>query len=290
MIDIHILIVEDEENMRKSVVKAVEGGGYRVTQAADGETAIALLDEAAINKSAFDIVISDIVMYEVSGVQVMQAALRQPYEPEVILLTGQGSMETAIEAVRCGAFDYLLKPCPVQTLRQRIRAALEHREHRLQEQQALQTLRSLADTARVLFAGDEQASALMERNSQTETPAAASPLAQPPEQDPNRYLQVGELRIDRYRHEIWFKQRPIDVTPIEYAMLSCLAATPGRAIPFSDIAECTHGKRMERSDARILLASHIYNLRTKIDRRYIVNVAGVGYMLIDPAAEYAPEE
>jgi DNA-binding response OmpR family regulator len=290
MIDIHILIVEDEDNMRKSVVKAVEGAGYRVTQAADGETAIALLDEAAAHKRAYDIVISDIVMYEVSGVQVMQAALRQPYEPEVILLTGQGSMETAIEAVRSGAFDYLLKPCPVQTLRQRIRAALEHREHRLQEQQALQTLRSLADTARGLLAGDEQASALMERNTQTEKPTTTSAPAQSQAHDPDRYLQVGELRVDRYRHEIWFKQRPVDVTPIEYAMLSCLATSPGRAIPFSDIAECTHGKRLKRGDARILLASHIYNLRTKIDRRYIVNVAGVGYMLTDPAEEYPPEE
>jgi two-component system OmpR family response regulator len=75
----------------------------------------------------------------------------------------------------------------------------------------------------------------------------------------------------------------VHVTLTEYTILSYLAATPERVVSFDDIAAQIHDEDFDQSRARPLLAWHIGNLRKKIDRRYLLSVRGVGYMLTVPS-------
>ncbi len=278
----HVLVVEDEQRLREMLAYVLEDDGYQVTQAPDGETAIALLTETHSAHDTFAVVITDLVMGDVGGIEVMHVARHLPDAPEVILLTGHGSLESAIAAVDQKAFAYLLKPYPPNQLRERVAAALKHRADM---RQILESTRSATDTA-----GKSGAELLSTRNPETavlpDTPPAYA--SQPPAESSSasatneRYLRVGQLCIDTYRHEVMFASKQLDITPTEYKILLCLATTPGRAVPFTEIVVHTHGRNIARYEAKDLLGWHIRNLRTKFDRRYLISVRGVGYMLADP--------
>lgn len=263
----HILLVEDDTRLRECIATIMQQAGYYVTQAKDGETAITLLQEAVHAGMPYEVVISDIVMGQVDGIAVLQAAIEQPYFPEVILLTGKATIETAVQAVRQGAFDYLLKPCLVATIIERIEAACKRREYRLLRERAVAALQAIATVTSDTLTGSDAPS-----------PAQALPNVE------LGFVQVGALCIDVRRHTVWFQDIPISLTPTEFAVLDCLAQTPEEAIPFTDITLHTHSMLFERAEARLILAPHIRNLRRKIDRRYIVSVPRIGYKLVNPEA------
>jgi DNA-binding response OmpR family regulator len=102
------------------------------------------------------------------------------------------------------------------------------------------------------------------------------------EEPPDRYMRVGQLHIDTYRHEVSFAEKPLHLTPTEYMIVACLAATPGRVVSYGDIVRSIRGYEIEESEAHELLRTHIRNLRRKVDRRYVVSVYAVGYMLDEP--------
>jgi DNA-binding NtrC family response regulator len=100
-----ILLVEDEEYIRESLKEILEMNGYKVTTAHNGETGI----EAA-SKSSFDILITDLKLPGTDGIGVIRAVKSKSPDTACIVLTGYASVETAVEAMRVGAFTYLKKP------------------------------------------------------------------------------------------------------------------------------------------------------------------------------------
>lgn len=266
----HILLVEDDTNMRELLALFLEESGYRVTQAPDGETAVNLLTCSASQCPSYDVVCTDIIMGTVDGIEVMHAARCLPSPPEVILLTGHASLETAIAAVRAGAFDYLQKPCRPGRLLERVEAALRQRAAQLQhnEDGSAEPYPHASATPRI---------SLPEEGNPEESTHSPFP--------PDRYLQVGNLRIDTYRHDVWFNEEPLYFTPTEYKILVYLAARAGRVASFSEIISYARGYSVDEEDARGLLRWHIRNLRQRFDRRYLVSVRGVGFMLVDPEEE-----
>ena len=95
--------------------KDLEGDGYAVTLANSGERAVELLESAH-----FDLVITDLVMDRIDGIQVLKAAKTKSPEIMVLILTGYGDMGSAIDALRLDADDYLLKPCEPDELKLRV--------------------------------------------------------------------------------------------------------------------------------------------------------------------------
>ena len=134
-----ILLVEDDAKLRRTLAAWIAHAGYNVTQAPDGETALRLL-----MVEPFTVIISDIVMGNIDGLAVLQAAGRLQQRPSVILLTGQGTLESAMTALRAGAFDYLLKPCSGSELLARIAAAVTQVEATRQVRAAIDVLMSPA--------------------------------------------------------------------------------------------------------------------------------------------------
>ncbi len=102
---IQVLLVEHEQTLRDTVASVLRLDGYGVTVCADGEEALALL-----TRRAFDIVVADLFMTRVDGMRLLAAALAHRPETLVILMTGNPSVESSIEALRAGAWDYLPKP------------------------------------------------------------------------------------------------------------------------------------------------------------------------------------
>lgn len=267
----HILLVEDDAMARLALSYRLQYAGYQVTEAADGETAIALLPQ-----HTFELVISDIILGTVSGIDVLEAAKNQPYRPAVILLTGHATLETSIDAMRKGAHDYLLKPCTDDELLSSVSRALQryHDERRLREVVVLlNDLYGKPELNRTVTASDLQ--------KQTGYPIAPPALPVP---------RIGALTIGSSRQQVWFNGQPVHLTPIEYALLRYLATSPGDVRSYVDIVSHTHGYEVSDAEAQLLLKSHIRNLRHKLAPGYLVNDRGTGYKLVDPTHAPATDD
>ena len=120
-----ILVVDDERSMRELLAIVLRREGYEVLLAENGRTAIELLEREPV-----DLLISDIKMPDLSGVDVLRAAKK--IDPDIlgIMITAFASTDTAVEAMRLGACDYLSKPFDVDLLRMKVREKIESRELR----------------------------------------------------------------------------------------------------------------------------------------------------------------
>lgn len=118
-----ILLVDDDPFILKGIGRGLESEGYRVTTADCGQAAIELL-----KKSAFDLVITDLIMDEVDGIQVLKKSKEMYPESMVIILTGFSDMNSAIDALRLDADDYLLKPCEAEEVYFRVQRCLDKLE------------------------------------------------------------------------------------------------------------------------------------------------------------------
>jgi diguanylate cyclase (GGDEF)-like protein len=103
--DIHILVVDDEDSVRNVLSQVLQGDGFAVTEAANGERAMEFME-----KEPFSLVITDIVMPEMNGLELTKKIKQFYPETQVIIITSHASLETAITALRYGAYDYLFKP------------------------------------------------------------------------------------------------------------------------------------------------------------------------------------
>ena len=120
-----ILVVDDEPVILKSLQVNLRREGYDVDTAESGNVA---MDKLANND--YDILLTDLMMEGMSGLELMAAAKEQTPRLEVIILTGYGDLRSAVEALRLGAADYLLKPCNNEELFLRISNCMEKREMR----------------------------------------------------------------------------------------------------------------------------------------------------------------
>ena len=133
-----LLVVDDEENLRITTSAILEHEGYVVDTAASGDEAIALL-----GKSDYDLVLTDLHMEHGEGLTVLNEIRRNAPLTISVVLTGFASVESAIAALQEGAYDYLVKPCDIETMKHTIRRGVEHRRLMLAEQKARADLEQL---------------------------------------------------------------------------------------------------------------------------------------------------
>ena len=108
---VRILAVDDEEPMRRLLMKELPRKGFSVETAPDGDTALGL-----IKSNTYDVVLLDIVMPGTDGITLMKKLKQDPASPVIIVLTGRATVETAVEAMKHGAYDYLTKPYKLDEL------------------------------------------------------------------------------------------------------------------------------------------------------------------------------
>jgi two-component system, NtrC family, response regulator AtoC len=120
-----LLVVDDEEGVRSYLADALDLSGHDVDTAADGAEALALVE-----KRSYHVVLTDLKMPHVDGMSLLKTVRTQHPEMEVVMLTAHGDVESAVKAMKLGAFDFLQKPIPSPTvLRRVVERAVDH--HRL---------------------------------------------------------------------------------------------------------------------------------------------------------------
>ncbi len=143
--EIRLLIADDDEEFRSSLVRRFQRRGYEVEQVGDGASALHLL-----NQREFDVLILDLVMPSMSGLETLKQIKEERHDCEVIVLTGQGTIQTAVQAMKLGAFDFLTKPFPLAELEVVVNRAYEHRQLRKENFQLKQILRRAAPQVRMI--------------------------------------------------------------------------------------------------------------------------------------------
>lgn len=133
-----LLVVDDEESLRITTAAIFEREGYIVDTASSGDEAIDLLSQAD-----YDLVLTDLHMEGGDGISVLNRIRQKAPLTISVVLTGFASVESAIAALQEGAYDYLIKPCDIETMKHTIRRGVEHRRLMLAEQKARADLQQL---------------------------------------------------------------------------------------------------------------------------------------------------
>lgn len=253
----HILIVDDEPSIRLFLGEELAQAGYEVTTAASGEQALARLQEQPV-----DLILLDLKMQGMDGLQVMAEVERQPLPPVIIMLTAYASLDSAIEAMRRGGHDYLLKPCRTEELLASVEKGLARRRKTLQQQELLHQIEISA------------------RQLQVGTRPEIAELASRP-----RFLEARGLLLDRERNTVSCQGQSVHLTPSEFRLLQCLMERADQVVPYRELMQALHGVEGEKWEARQALSTHLWNLHKKIGDApdggsYLVNVRGWGYRFI----------
>jgi FixJ family two-component response regulator len=118
---IRVLLVDDEERFVSNLAKLLNGRGFEARTASNGEAAVAAVDGGA----PIDVVLLDVRMPGMDGIETLRRIKESAPELEVVMLTGHADVETGIAAMREGALDYLMKPCEIEDLVEKLREAAE---------------------------------------------------------------------------------------------------------------------------------------------------------------------
>jgi DNA-binding response OmpR family regulator len=267
-----ILVVDDEATTRLSLAELLRLEGYDVSIAANGEDALEVMDR----NPPFDLMVLDIKMPGMDGLQLTEAVQQRSPDTVIILLTAFGTLETAIQALRRGAHDYLLKPCPVSQILESVRKGLSKRYQERQRKELVSRLEQTLSELRAIEQPDV--------------------VVAPPVSAGERYLEVQGVRLDRERHQVWIGDRPVDLTPTEFKLLSYLMERADQVCSPQQLVRQAQGYETDPWGARAIVRVHIRRLRRKLEPdptrpRYIVNVRGVGYTFPRiPPALTDPEE
>ncbi len=116
-----ILVVEDNETLRRGIAQALRDAGHESRELADGGAAV-----ERIGASPYDVVITDLKLPKRSGMEVLRAARRREQPPTVLIMTAYGTIETAVEAMKEGAYDFIQKPFHIEELELKVKKALDH--------------------------------------------------------------------------------------------------------------------------------------------------------------------
>ncbi|MBU0479825.1 MAG: sigma-54 dependent transcriptional regulator [Proteobacteria bacterium] len=151
-----ILIVDNDQEMRISLFEAMSRKGYEVSVAENGSMALNM-----VKRNAPDIMIAEIRMPEMDGMELLRSCRKHYPEVSIILITAHASIETAVEAMKCGAFDYIIKPFPVEVVEDTVERLIISAMSR----PALQTARerTRGRTEKPIIGNDKKLMMLMDR-------------------------------------------------------------------------------------------------------------------------------
>lgn len=135
----HILIADDESAITEALSDLLQMEGYTTSVARNGKQALDL-----IGKEQFELMLVDLMLPDVTGLEILEEIKKQGLSTEVIIITGKGTIDTAVEAMKAGAYDYLTKPVEPNRLRSIVPRALEHQNLRKTNKQLQKTIEKLS--------------------------------------------------------------------------------------------------------------------------------------------------
>jgi DNA-binding response OmpR family regulator len=268
---IRILIVDDEANIRASLKEMLTRDGHQVVTVDSGEAALELISGTT---QAFDVALIDLKMKGVGGIEVLKALRQQSPDTVAIVLTAHASLETAVEAVRHGAHDYLFKPCKPAELRESIRRGIVN-QREVRDRDLLHQIEHMADNLQDIH------TTLLKR---VDKPPSA--VAKPTDvEERGRFMQRGRLVVDSLRHLITLDAHLLDLSPTEFDLLFYLIREAPRVVSAQELVREVQGYESEQWEASETVRQHIYRIRQKIRETghtdVIRTVRGVGYAIAE---------
>ena len=197
----HILIVDDEASLRRTLARILQQAGLEVTTAASGQEGLTFLSQ-----QSFDLVYLDIRMPDMNGLEVLEKIHSNFPDLPVILFTAQPDMNSALEALRHGAIDYLMKPLQPQTLIDRTQAILVQKEKERRKREIQSQIKALQAELSKLE-GDDNAQQVLSISIQ----------------DANeRFLIRGDINLDLHARRLKIKEQIVDIPPTTFDYLVVL--------------------------------------------------------------------
>ena len=224
-----LLVVDDEEHIRSAIAEALELEGFRVDTADSGVSAL-----EALARTSYDLMILDIRMPDVDGVQVMTRVHQQFPELRVVVLTGYAALESAITAVKTGAVDYLEKPTSTHEIVRTVKMALQRHVSGRSAPAEL-----VSDSAVVA-----------EQKGVVDDVLTLPPLT----------LLCREQRVCLSKDPA----KTVQLTPAQTEILFCLMKHPNQLQTYSQIVTSAWGQTLDPLEAQPLLRPHISRLRRKL--------------------------
>ncbi len=234
-----ILIVDDEPNIRFVLERTLCHENYLIETADDGRDALAKLAQ-----QRYDLVLLDLNMKPIGGMEVLNAIRKQGAQTVVIILTAHSTIDSAVEALRLGAFDYLYKPATPEAIRQRVQEGIQYRQKELYRNRLLDQIEGLRQSLVEL----DKATASLERHANSD-----------------RFIRVGRLVIDNYHRTATLEGKLLNLTTTEYDILVALAVASPAPIPPMKLAKDVLNYDMEKTEAQEVIKYHIHQLRRKVE-------------------------
>ncbi len=261
----HILIIDDEASLRQTLARILQRAGFEVTTAANGAEGASL-----VSQHPFDLVYLDIRMPDMSGLELLKSIHAKYPELPVILFTAQPDLNSAVDALRNGATDYLLKPLKPQAVVERTQSILvnQQKERRKREIQ-------------------RQIDSLQSELNELESPKGekADSKAEQASTSDDRFLKRGALTLDLHTRRVTMNERVINLPPTSFDYLLALARHTPNVVGYQTLVSEAQGYETDVREAQELTKWHIHHIRQAIepDSRnpvHVINVRGTGYRLV----------
>ena len=262
----HILIIDDEASLRQTLARILQRTGYEVTTAADGQEGLALISE-----HPFDLVYSDIRMPDMNGLELLKIVHTKFPNLPVVLFTAQPDLNSAVEAVRSGAVDYLMKPLKPQALIERTQSILEKKQKERRKREIQRQIEALQAELNALEKGNREETG----NSKPEQAPATS----------DRYVRLGTLSLDLYSRRVTINDQAVDLPPTSFDYLLALVRHSPNVVDYQTLVSEAQGYETDTREAQELTKWHIHHIRQAIEPEprkpvHVINVRGTGYRLV----------
>ena len=256
----HILIVDDEKNTNSVLTRAFDLLGYNAESAQSGEAALELL-----KNNDYDLMLLDLKMPGIDGVSVMKQISKTKPSLLVIVLTAHATLDSAIEAIKAGAVDYLLKPQSIANIQEAVKNALSKKFEEKNRQELIDQIVNAANKLKndpevEIYDGQRLAQGNLD------------------------YRLDIEKRYFVYQDPDTARLEEISLTDHEFAILSYLIKNKGEVFSHQTLAENALGyKNITAREAQLLISPHIARIRKKIERDsvtpfFIKTIRGKGYI------------
>jgi two-component system, OmpR family, response regulator MtrA len=258
----HILVIDDEASLRQTLARILQRQGYEVTSVASGTEGLAI-----VAQYPFDLVYLDIRMPDMNGLDVLKTIHAELPELPVILFTAQPDLHSAVEALRRGAIDYLMKPLKPETVLARTRSILDEQQKKKRRREIL---RQMEDLQAELDALDG-------------TPGPPKEGRTEPVSE--RFIKRGTLTLDLHTRRVLVGEKAISLAPTSFDYLLALVRHSPNVVDYQTLVAEAQGYQVDAREAQELTKWHIHNIRLAIesDAQYpihVINLRGTGYRLV----------
>jgi DNA-binding response OmpR family regulator len=252
----HILIIDDEAPLRQTLARILQRAGFHVTTAEDGKQGLAFLQT-----TNFDLIFMDLRMPGMAGMEALKIIHASQPELPVVLFTAQPDLTSAVDALRNGAIDYLLKPLKPQDLIERAESILATQKREKRKREIVQQIEALQAELKNLSSG------------QTGPLPVASLGGE-------RFLKRGNLVLDLHKRRLIVHEQSINIPPTSFDYLLVLARHSPDVVDYRTLVSEAQGYQTDMREAQELTKWHIHQLRQAIEEDILINVRGTGYRLV----------